>query len=404
MRGLRVLLLGQGRLEFDGQPLTRLMATKQQALVYLLAAAGEPLPRARIAALLWGEHDEAAARASLRVALTRLRRWLPGLLDIDDHEVAFAPDAPLWVDWQVLRAALSADVDTATRETAAQLWRGPLLDGLDIAGSDGFEHWLAQSRQRALQDAQALRRALLAQHEARGDTEAAIVHARGLLEIDETDEPAHMALMRLLATLGRRTAALAQYEACRAVLLERLGARPSAACYALYAQIHRQGDGGLVATATSQAHAPPAPGPGSAGTAGTAGTRAATAASAAAGCSPTGTARGAARPRPHRRGNGQHRQRAAGLRGTAGEEHRRARQVARRIRRRHHALQGTEGRQVVPELPKPPAPRWLSVNCSTTSKRTCTTGTITICAIRSPGAIVNAVAPRFQHDTITCPW
>ncbi len=238
MRGVRVLLLGQGRLELDGQPLTRLMASKHQALVFYLAATGQPAPRSQLAALLWGGQDETSARANLRVALTRLRRWLPGVLDIDNRQVAFAADAPISVDWHELTAALHDDAPLAAMETAARVWRGPLLDGLDVAGSDEFEHWLAQMRQRAQGDALALRRALLQRRQAGGDLELAIAHARGLLEIDETDEPAHMALMRLLADRGQRTAALAQYEVCRAALSERLGARPSAACYALYTHIH----------------------------------------------------------------------------------------------------------------------------------------------------------------------
>jgi DNA-binding SARP family transcriptional activator len=238
MRGLRVLLLGPGRLEFDGQPLTRLMPVKQQALVFFLATADAPVPRARLAPLLWGDAEEPAARASLRAALTRLRRWLPGALDIDDRQVGFASDLPLAVDWQELTAALHDDASREARVAAAGLWRGPLLDGLDLVGSDEFERWLAQSRQRARHDGVALRRRLLTDSEAAGANEAAIAHARGLLEIDDADEPAHMALMRLLAASGRRIAALAQYEACRAALADRLGARPSADCYALYTRIH----------------------------------------------------------------------------------------------------------------------------------------------------------------------
>lgn len=238
MRGVRVLLLGQGRLEFDGQPLTRLMANKHQALVFYLAATSEPALRSRLATLLWGDNDEAAAHANLRVALTRLRRWLPDMLDIDNRQVAFAADAKLSVDWRDLTQALHGDAPLAAREAAALAWRGPLLDGLDVAGSDEFEHWLALMRQRAQRDAITLRRGLLQSHEADGALDAAIGHARGLLEIDEADEPAHMALMRLLAARGQRTAALAQYDACRAALVERLGARPSAACYTLYTRIH----------------------------------------------------------------------------------------------------------------------------------------------------------------------
>jgi DNA-binding SARP family transcriptional activator len=238
MRGVRVLLLGQGRIEFDGQPLTRLMASKHQALVFYLAATDESALRSRLATLLWGDNDEAAAHANLRVALTRLRRWLPDMLDIDNRQVAFAADAKVSVDLRDLTQALQYDAPLAAREAAATAWRGPLLDGMDLAGSDEFEHWLALMRQRAQRDAITLRRGLLQTHEADGALDAAIGHARGLLEIDEADEPAHMALMRLLAARGQRTAALAQYEACRATLVERLGARPSAACYALYTHIH----------------------------------------------------------------------------------------------------------------------------------------------------------------------
>lgn len=257
MRGVRVLLLGQGRLEFDGQPLTRLMAAKHQALVFYMAATGEPAPRSRLANLLWGEHDEAAARANLRVALTRVRRWLPDVLDIDNRQVAFAPGATVSVDWQDLTSALKDDAPLVAREAAARAWRGPLLDGLDVTGSDEFERWLAQMRQRAQHDAITLRRLLLQSHEADGALDAAIGHARGLLEIDETDEPAHMALMRLLAGRGQRTAALAQYDACRAALSERLGARPSASCYALYTRIHA--DPHVVAAPAAAAAAAVAP-------------------------------------------------------------------------------------------------------------------------------------------------
>lgn len=264
MRGLRVLMLGQGRIEFDGQPLTRLMAPKQQAIVYLLAAGDGPLARGRVATLLWGEHDDAAARASLRVALTRLRRWLPGMLDIDDRQIGFATGAPVAVDWREVRAALRAGADAPARLAAAEAWRGPLLDGLDLVAGDAFEHWLALARQHARDDAAALRRTLLQQSEAGGALDEAVGHARGLLEIDDADEPTHMALMRLLAARGQRTAALAQYEACRAALAERLGAKPSAACYALYTRIHAEVEPAVASPAAlgqagSASNARPAP-------------------------------------------------------------------------------------------------------------------------------------------------
>ena len=60
--------------------------------------------------------------------------------------------------------------------------------------------------------------------------------------------------------------------------------------------------------------------------------------------------------------------------------------------------------QRVPVWPKPPAPRDDAAKSSTTSSRTCTTGTMTICAMRSPGCTTNSSALRFQQDTMSWPW
>lgn len=240
MRGLRVLLLGPPRLEFDGQALTRLMAPKQQALVFFLATEEGEQPRSRLASLLWGELGESAARANLRVALTHLRRWLPDVLEIDTHHVGWAAKAPVSVDWHLLRQALDGGEHwpLPQRTAAAAAWRGPFLDGFELPGCDEFDQWLAAARVRATRCAVELRHRLIRASDASGDADAAIDHARHLLDIDSADEVAHMVLMQRLAERGERTAALAQYGACRAALIEQLGARPSAACYALYTRIH----------------------------------------------------------------------------------------------------------------------------------------------------------------------
>ena len=235
MQGLRVLLLGQGRLELDGQALTRLLAPKQQALLFYLAAVGGSVARTRLASMLWSELDEASARSNLRGAISRLRRWLPEQLLIDAQQIGLAPGARCEVDLHALtRARSSPDMAPAARCAAADAWRGPLLDGFAVVSAEGFEEWLAQARPRAERELQLLRHDLLRRSEAEGALEDAASQARSLLDVDDADEAAHMALMRLLAATGRRTAAIAQYEACRAALLQRLGARPSAECYALH--------------------------------------------------------------------------------------------------------------------------------------------------------------------------
>ena len=65
---------------------------------------------------------------------------------------------------------------------------------------------------------------------------------------------------------------------------------------------------------------------------------------------------------------------------------------------------GARGAYWRPLWPKPPSPRALSSNSSTCVSATCITGTITSCAMRSPGSMVKALLPRFQQDTINWPW
>ena len=70
------------------------------------------------------------------------------------------------------------------------------------------------------------------------------------------------------------------------------------------------------------------------------------------------------------------------------------------------AAQGFFGRfhQPRPVLPKPPVPRSLAANSSTSAKSACTTGTITIWAMRSKGSMTKLSLPRFHTDTISSPW
>ena len=259
MRGLSVQLLGRPRLEFDGQPLTRLIGAKPQALVYFLAAeGGGPQPRGQLAALLWGALDEASARANLRLALTRLRQRLPGVVEADVRAVGLSPRVPAVVDLrQVESVAALDDAPLETLEAAAAACRGPLLDGFELAGAEAFEEWLRRERVRAQRSARVLMRRLVERLEAGRETERAIAAAHRWIEIDDTDEAAHCSLMRLLAEAGQRTAAIAQYESLRHILLESLGARPSAQAYELYRRIHADAPAPAVSAGAAGTDTPP---------------------------------------------------------------------------------------------------------------------------------------------------
>lgn len=238
---LQLCLLGVPQIWWRGVDLARSLPDKQQALLYLLAVEGlgQSVGRAMLARMLWGEWPDEAARANLRVALSHLRRVLPGVLDIDARRVGFTGAGVQVVsDLELLGDALLPGAPAACRLAGARVWRGELLADFALPGCDEFERWCVVQRQRAAGMALALQRELMHACEAAGETDAAIRHARALLRIDGADEAAHMVLMRLLAGQGERTAALRQYAECVAALAEQFGARPSARCYALYVRIH----------------------------------------------------------------------------------------------------------------------------------------------------------------------
>src|SRR4051812_20503961 len=99
---LRLWLSGRIAGELDGSPLPMPTSERARALVGWLALHPGPHPRVEVAAQLWPDSAEPAARASLRTALWALRQsWGPDatarVLLSGRESVGFAPDG-LWVD------------------------------------------------------------------------------------------------------------------------------------------------------------------------------------------------------------------------------------------------------------------------------------------------------------------
>lgn len=224
-------LLGPVALHRDGAPLA-LPVRKSVALLVLLARSGGPVPRARVAALLWPVLDETLGRRNLRRELARLRDAGAGdVVRSDGDMLALATGVACDID------AFEASVREGRSEDALALCRGPLADGLALGEADAFDDWLATERERVrLKRRQTLRDAASA-GEARGDVEAALAHVRTLLDEDALEETHHRDAIRLLEKCGRREAALAQYEVCRSLLREELGLSPMAETEALAAAL-----------------------------------------------------------------------------------------------------------------------------------------------------------------------
>jgi tetratricopeptide (TPR) repeat protein len=124
-------------------------------------------------------------------------------------------------------------------QQAAALYHGPFLEHLFLADSAAFEEWILVRREALHRRALAALAHLANYYEQGGDYDAALRYATRQLELDPWREEAHRQLMRVLALSGQRTAALAQYQACRRTLADELGVEPSAETTLLYRRIQR---------------------------------------------------------------------------------------------------------------------------------------------------------------------
>ncbi len=257
MAHLSLSLLGPFQVTLGGQSVTGFKSNKVRALLaYLAVEAERPHRREVLAGMLWPEWPDRDAFSNLRYALSNLRQVLgdramePPFLFITRDTIQFNMTGDYWLDVTAFTGMVEvgkAHPSAITQlEQAIALYRGSFLEGFSVSDSPAFEEWALFTRERlARQMSSALHR-LAAAYEQRGEYEQAQSYARRQVELEPWDEAAHQQLMRALALSGQRSAALAQYEACRRLLAEELGVEPAAETTRLYEQIR---DGGLKAPA-----------------------------------------------------------------------------------------------------------------------------------------------------------
>jgi predicted ATPase/DNA-binding SARP family transcriptional activator len=256
-----IRLLGPFLAERDGQPLTGFRSAKVRALLaYLCVESHRPWPRATLAYLLWPDFTETTAQNDLRNALSNLRHVLGDaqtdrpLLLVSQATLQFNRAGHYWLDVQAFldllppagpdQQLVSDQAAVARLEEAVALYRGDFLEGLALA-SPPFEQWLVTTREHLrLKLLQTVRRLALA-HAQLGNLPTASDLTRRWVELEPWEEAAHRHLMQLLALRGQRSAALAQYEACRQSLAQELGIDPEPETVRLVEQIR---DGGSALT------------------------------------------------------------------------------------------------------------------------------------------------------------
>ena len=205
-------------------------------LVYLARSDRRGRAREHLAALLWAESSEAAARHSLNEALRVLRRHageeaidtsagrirlIPGRVEVDVDRFAELADRHEW-------------------RAACELVSGEFLEGFAVPKASDFEEWLAAER--AVWRARSVEVLVHRVEELLGSGNApdAAAVARRALALDPRSEPALRAAVRSLALTGDRAGSLELYDRFVARLADELGASPSAELGTLAERVRRQ--------------------------------------------------------------------------------------------------------------------------------------------------------------------
>lgn len=229
-----IRLLGELEVRHEGRLQTLPASKKTRALLGYLVLTGRPQLRERLCALLWEGPDD--PRAALRWSLSKIRPLLDrggGALAADRDRAGFVAGG-VAVDVTVVRRLLSGGglegVSTEALREATELFRGELLEGLDLPACYHYREWCVSEREQL----RALRVGALAELVARlsrseDALEEALVSARQRVAVDPLTEAAHIDVIKILGRLGRVREGQAQVESCRRILETELGARPSQA-------------------------------------------------------------------------------------------------------------------------------------------------------------------------------
>ena len=151
-----------------------LATRKARALLVYLAHAHSPRSRAQVAALLWSRSADEQARASLRQAISGLRKSLPDSPDLFEIEGETLACKTSLLSCDALQFELMAEAgDFDDLIQAAALYHGPFLDGFEL-NEAGFEDWLGIERHRYQDLAIRVFSTLGREYHGNGDTDAAI--------------------------------------------------------------------------------------------------------------------------------------------------------------------------------------------------------------------------------------
>lgn len=192
-----------------------------QRLIAYLSLCGRAA-RGAIAGELWPDVSEAHAHGSLRSALWRVQRALPGLIDVSGGTVALAEgvrvDVRELVEWA--QVVLAPGTRAESIDTPATALAGELLPGW-------YDDWVLLERERLRQLRMNALEMLADKLVVAGRYGEAVQAAYAAVRDEPLRESAHRALVRAHLAEGNLAEAMRAYAAFRDVLARELGVLPT---------------------------------------------------------------------------------------------------------------------------------------------------------------------------------
>jgi len=193
------------------------------ALLVLVAnAGGAGITRDKLLGYLWPDSDTARARNCLKQVLFALRQELRVEVFTTTNPVVRLNPRVVVADHQEFAAAL----DWGALAEAVALYQGPFLDGFYLSGLREFEQWVEAERGRLAWHYQEALETLAAGAASAGDTHAAVMWWRRVVDHDPLSSRSALALMRALVADGDRADALKYAELHESLLRAELGVDP----------------------------------------------------------------------------------------------------------------------------------------------------------------------------------
>ena len=249
MKGLRIKTLGGIQVELGGETI-KFSRYKALAILVYLAVTGERKSRESLATMFWPESIQSRALANLRREIWEIKHSLgDNWMEVTRESLQTIPNDNLWLDITEFHDLLEKSKNhihprgivceqcLSNYKEAAALFNGDFLAGFSLRDSPEFDDWQYFQTVELNREIGGIYNQLVDWYSQKQEFDEAIYYARRWLQLDELNENAHRALMRLYSAKGQRNAAIRQYQSCVQLIENQLNITPEIATTELYQMI-----------------------------------------------------------------------------------------------------------------------------------------------------------------------